>query len=87
MGIVVLCQRREQREAHLAHTTYKRLLLHLHALVLQEVRGLVKDLQALRALERAVLAYHALVLVRIGQMRDVMAARAAFVASFAPDLQ
>lgn len=87
MGVVVLCQRREQREAHLAHTTHKRLLLHLHTLVLQEVRCLVKDLQALRALERAVLAHHALVLMWISQMRDVMAACAAFVASFAPHLQ
>lgn len=87
MCIVVLCQRREQREAHLAHTTHKRLLLHLHTLVLQEVCGLVENLQTLCALERAVLAHHALMLVRIGQMRDVMATRTTFVASFAPHLQ
>lgn len=51
MGTVVLCQRGEQREAHLADPTDKRLLLSLHTLVLQQVCGLVEDLETLGALE------------------------------------
>lgn len=65
---VMLRQRGEQREPHLAHATHKRLLLHLNTLVLQEVSCLLEDLHALGALEGAVLVHHALVLVRVGQV-------------------
>lgn len=87
MGVVVLRQGCEQREPHLAHATHERLLLHLHALVLQQVGGLVEDLQALGALEGAVLAHHALVLVWVRQVGDVVAASAALVPALAPYLQ
>lgn len=79
MGGVVLCQGRQQGETHLAHAADKGLLLHLDALVLQQVRGLVEDLHALGALERAVLAHHALVLVGVGEVGDVVPAHPALV--------
>lgn len=87
MRVVVLGQRSEQREAHLAHTTHKRLLLHLHTLMLKEVRCLAKDLHTLRALERPVLGHHALVLMRVRQVRYVVAAGPTLVPSLAPYLQ
>lgn len=82
----MLGQGGEQRKAHLTHAAHERLLLHLHALMLQEVGGLAEDLHALRALEGPVLVHHALVLVRVGQVRDVVAAGAALVPSLAADL-
>lgn len=51
----MLRQRGQQGEAHLAHSTYKWFLLHLITLVLQQVSGLVKDLQTLGTLEGSVL--------------------------------
>lgn len=84
--VVMLGQRGEQREAHLAHAAHKRLLLHLHTLVLQQVRRLAEDLHTLGALEGPVLVHHALVLVRVGQVRYVMATGAALVPSLAPYL-
>lgn len=48
---VVLRQRGEQREAHLADTTDKRLLFRLHTLVFQQVSSLMEDLETLRALK------------------------------------
>lgn len=83
----MLRQRGEQREAHLTYTTHKRLLLHLHTLMFQQVRRLAEDLHALRALERPVLAHHALVLVRVGQVRYVVATGSTLVPSLAPYLQ
>lgn len=83
----MLGQRREQGEAHLTHATHKRLLLHLHALMLQKVRRLAEDLHTLRALEGSVLVHHALVLMRVGQVRYVMATGSALVPSLAPYLQ
>lgn len=83
----MLGQRGEQREAHLAHTAHKGLLLHLHALVLQQVRCLAEDLHTLGALEGSVLVHHALVLMRVGQVRYVMATGSALVPSLAPYLQ
>lgn len=50
--------------------------------MLQEVGGLVEDLQALRALERAVVPRQALVLMWIGQVSEVMATHATFVGGF-----
>lgn len=85
--IMMLRQRRKQRESHFAHATHERLLLYLDALVLQKVCGLVEDLHALSALEGAVLVDHALMLVGIGQVGYVVAACSAFVAAFAPHLQ
>lgn len=82
----MLGQGGEQRKAHLTNAAHERLLLHLHTLMLQEVGGLAEDLHALRALEGPVLVHHALVLVRVGQVRDVVAAGAALVPSFTADL-
>ena len=87
VGGVVLGQRGEQGEAHLADTTHKGLLLHLHTLVLQEVRGLVEDLHTLGALERPVLADHALVLMWVCEMGDIVPAGPAFMASLVAYLQ
>lgn len=55
--------------------------------MLQQVSGLVEDFQTLRALKRTVLTHHALVLMRISQMGDVMATRTTLVSSLAPDMQ
>lgn len=55
--------------------------------MLQQVRRLAEDLHTLRALEGPVLGHHALVLVRVGQVRYVVAARSALVPSLAPYLQ
>lgn len=82
----MLGQGGEQGEAHLTHTTHKRLLLHLHTLVLQQVRRLAEDLHALRALEGSVLVHHALVFMRVGQVRDVVAAGPALVPPLTPYL-
>lgn len=82
----MLGQRGEQREAHLTHTTHKRLLLHLHTLMLQQVRRLAEDLHTLSTLEGAVLVHHALVFMRVGQVRDVMTTGSALVPSLAPYL-
>lgn len=79
VDIVVLRQRSEQREAHLAHPAHKGLLLHLDALVFQQVGGLVEDLQTLRTLERAVMARQTLMLVGVGEVREVMATHPALV--------
>lgn len=84
---VVLCQRGEQGEAHLTHTTHKGLLFYLHTLVLQQISGLVEDLHTLGALEGAVLVHHTLVLMWVGQVGDVVAACPTLVASLAPYLQ
>lgn len=84
--VVMLGQGGEQRKAHLTNAAHERLLLHLHTLMLQEVGGLAEDLHALRALEGPVLVHHALVLVRVGQVRDVVAAGAALVPPFTADL-
>ena len=46
--------------------------------MLQQVRGLAEDLHTLRALEGAILGDHALVLVRVSEMRDVQATGVAF---------
>lgn len=83
----MLGQRGEQREAHLTHTAHKRLLLHLHTLMLQQVRRLAEDLHTLGTLEGPVLVHHALVLVRVGQVRYVMTTGSALVPSLAPYLQ
>lgn len=83
---MMLGQRGEQRKAHFTNTAHERLLLHLHALMLQQVGGLAEDLHALGALKGPVLVHHALVLVRVGQVRDVVAAGAALVPTFPPDL-
>lgn len=45
----------------------------------EEVGGLVEDLQALGTLERAVMAWQALVLVGVGEVSEVMATHPAFV--------
>lgn len=82
----MLRQRGEQREAHLTNTTHKRFLLHLHTLMLQKVRRLAEDLHTLCTLERSVLVHHALVFVRVGQVRDVMAAGPTLVPPLAPYL-
>lgn len=82
----MLSQGGEQREAHLTHAAHKRLLLHLDTLMLQQVCRLAEDLHALRTLEGPVLAHHALVLVRIGQVRYVMTAGSTLVPSLAPYL-
>lgn len=83
----MLGQGGEQREAHLADAAHERLLLHLHTLVLQQVRRLAEDLHALGALEGPVLVHHALVLVGVGQVGDVVAAGSTLVPSLAPYLQ
>lgn len=82
----MLGQGGEQRESHLAHTTHKGLLLHLHTLMLQQVRRLAEDLHALGALERAVLVHHALVFVRVGQVRYVVATGSTLVTPLPPYL-
>lgn len=87
MRVVMLSQRGEQRETHLTYTTHERLLLHLHTLMLKEVRRLTKDLHALRALERSVLGHHTLVLMWVGKVRYVMATGATLVHSLTPYLQ
>lgn len=87
MGCVVLGQGGEQGETHLAHPAHKRLLLHLNALVLQQVRGLVEDLQTLGALERPVLTHHALVLKGVCQVGEVVSTRPTFVYSVCFNLQ
>lgn len=86
MRVVMLGQRGEQREAHLTHTTNKRLLLHLHTLMFQQVRRLAEYLHTLGTLEGSVLVHHALVLMRVGQVRYVMATGSTLVASLAPYL-
>lgn len=53
----------------------------------QQVRRLVEDLHALGALERPVLVHHALVLVRVGQVGDVVSTGPALVSSLCPYLQ
>lgn len=83
----MLCQRGKQREAHFADAAHERLLLHLNALVLQQVGRLAEDLHTLRALERAVLRHHALVLVWVGQVGNVVATGSAFMPSVGPYLQ
>lgn len=82
----MLSQRGEQGEAHLTHTAHKRFLLHLHTLMLKQICRLAEDLHTLRALERSVLGHHALVLMRVGQMRYVMTTGSTLVPSFAPYL-
>lgn len=79
VDIVVLCQRGQEGEAHFADAAHKGLLLHLDALVFKEVSGLVEDLQALGALERAVMAWQALVLMGVGEVSEVMATHPTFV--------
>lgn len=83
----MLGQGGEQGEAHLTHTAHKRLLLHLHTLMLQQVRRLAEDLHTLSTLEGSVLGHHALVFVRVGQVRYVVATGSALVPSLAPYLQ
>lgn len=79
VDIVVLCQRGQEGEAHFADAAHKGLLLHLDALVFEEVSGLVEDLQALGALERAVMAWQALVLMGVGEVSEVVATHPTFV--------
>lgn len=79
VDVVVLCQRGQEGEAHLADTAHKGLLLHLDALVFEEVSGLVEDLQALGTLERAIMAWQALVLMRVGEVSEVVATHPTFV--------
>lgn len=55
--------------------------------MLQEIRGLAKDFHALSALEGSILAHHALVLMRVGQVRYIMATGTALMPSLTPDLQ
>lgn len=86
VGRVVLSQGGEQREAHLTNATHERLLLHLNTLVLQQVGGLVEDLGALGALEGAVLGHHALVLVWVCHVGDVMSTGSTLVSSVRPYL-
>lgn len=83
----MLRQGREQREAHLAHAAHKRFLLHLHTLMLKEVRGLAEDLHTLRALEGPILSHHALVFMGISQVRDIMTTGATLVPSVCSHLQ
>lgn len=45
----------------------------------KEVSGLVEDLQALGTLERAVMAWQALVLMGVGEVSEVMATHPTFV--------
>lgn len=87
MLVVMLRQRSEKGESHFAHATDKWLLLYLDTLMLQQISGLTEDLHALGALKRAVLAHHALVLMRVRQVRYIMAARSTFVPALAPNLQ
>lgn len=55
--------------------------------MLQQVCRLAEDLHALRALKRPVLGHHALVFMRVGQVRNVMTTGSTFVPSVAPYLQ
>lgn len=55
--------------------------------MLQKVCRLLEDLHALGALEGAVLVHHALVLVWVGQVRDVVPTGATLVAALAAHLQ
>ena len=55
--------------------------------MLQEVCGLVENLHALGALERPVLTDHALVLMRVCEMGDIVPTGPTFVASFVAYLQ
>lgn len=87
MRVVMLGQWGEQWKAHLANTTHKRLLLHLYTLMLQKVCSLAEDLHTLCALERSVLSHHALVLMRVCQVRYVMATGSTLMSSLAPYLQ
>lgn len=87
MLVVMLRQRSEKGESHFAHAADKWLLLYLDTLMLQQISGLTEDLHALGALKRAVLAHHALVLMRVRQVRYIMAARSTFVPALAPNLQ
>lgn len=87
MLVVMLRQRSEKGESHFAHAADKWLLLYLDTLMLQQISGLTEDLHALGALKRAVLAHHALVLMRVRQVRYIMAARSTFVSALAPNLQ
>lgn len=82
----MLGQGGEQREAHLTHSTHKRLLLHLHTLMLQQVGGLAEDLHTLSALKGPVLVHHTLVFMRVSQVRDVVATGATLVPPLTPDL-
>lgn len=82
----MLGQGGEQGEAHLTHPTHKRLLLHLHTLVLQQVRRLAEDLHTLSALEGSVLVHHALVFMRVGQVRYVVATDPTLVPPLTPYL-
>ena len=77
--------RRENPILH--HPTHKRLLLHLNTLMLQQVGRLVEDLHALGALERPVLTHHALVLMRVRQVGDIMTAGRTLVSSLCGYLQ
>lgn len=79
VDIVMLRQRGQEGEAHLANPTHKGLLLHLDTLMFKKVSGLVEDLQALGTLERAVMAWQALVLMGVGEVSEVMATHPAFV--------
>lgn len=79
VDIVMLRQRGQEGEAHLADATHKGLLLYLDTLVFEEVGGLVEDLQALGTLERAVMAWQALVLMGVGEVSEVVATHTAFV--------
>lgn len=55
--------------------------------MLQQVRRLAEDLHALGALEGSVLVHHALVFMRVGQVRDVMATGSTLMSPLAPYLQ
>lgn len=83
----MLGQGGEQREAHLTNTTHKRLLLHLHTLMLQQVGRLAEDLHTLSTLEGSVLVHHALVFMRVGQVRYIMATGSTLVPSLTSYLQ
>lgn len=79
VDVVVLRQRGQEGETHLANPAHEGLLLHLDTLVFEEVGGLVEDLQALGTLERAVMAWQALVLMGVGEVGEVMATHTALV--------
>lgn len=87
MLVVMLRQRSKKGESHFANTTDKWFLLYLDTLMLQQISGLTEDLHALGALERAVLAHHALVLVWVSQVRYIMTACSTFVPALTPNLQ
>lgn len=48
-------------------------MLNLDTLMLQKVGGLAKNLHTLRTLKGAILSDHALMLVWVGEVRDVLA--------------